>query len=86
MPSGEILSVEDHGTVWQLVYQIEGNVIDSIYFDHRPFSHFYEGATGRSFFHDYNFGVGREYVSNQLKGRRICVEGEFPEQTVSLDD
>jgi hypothetical protein len=86
MPSGEILSAEDHGTVWLLYYKIDGNGIDSVAFDRRPFHDFYEGLTGPSFYHDYNFGAGREYVSDRLKGRRIRVEGEFPEQTVILDD
>lgn len=86
MPSGKILSAQDHGTIWQLLYQVDGDGSDSVYFDHRPFSHFYEGATGRSFSQDYKFGAGREYVSNQLKGLRIRGEGEPFNEMVSLDD
>ena len=82
----KILSAADHGTIWILNYQIEDNGNGCAYFDHRPFAHFYRGATGRSFHDDYNFGAGREYVSDQLKDKQIEVEGEFPEQIVRLLD
>lgn len=86
MPKGNIEFARDHGTMWQIVYKIDGNGLDSVYFDHRPFGHFYEGATGGSFYEDYRFGAGREYVSKQLKGRRISVEGEPFQETVELED
>ena len=82
----KILRADDHGTIWILRYQIEGNGDGSVYFDQRSFGHFYEGATQRSFFEDYSFGAGREDISNRLKDIKIQVEGEFPEPTVRLLD
>jgi hypothetical protein len=84
--SGRILSASDHGTIWQVLYEIDGDGLGVVNFDHRPFAHFYEGATGRSFFADYAFGQGRAYVSEQLKGRRIRVEGESFNEVVHLED
>ncbi len=84
--TGVVLEAEDHGTMWSLTYSKDGNGLETVYFAHRPFGDFYEGATGRSFFEDYAFGAGREYVSRKLRGRRVRVDGEFPEQTVMLDD
>lgn len=86
IPKGKILSARDCGTVWQLFYQIDDNGLGVVNFDNRPFSHFYEGATGRDFFKDYAFGRGREYVSQQLKDLRIIVEGEPFSQVVRLED
>ena len=82
---GKILRADDHGTVWQLWYESEART-EVVLFEHRPFAHFYEGATGRSFVRDYNFGAGREYVSNQLKGRCISVESQPYETTVLIED
>jgi hypothetical protein len=84
-PSGWITAIEDYGSVWCLVYRRDDDGPDSVYFDHRPFACFYEGATGRSFFEDYRFGAGRELISKELKGLRIRVEKEFPEQVVELE-
>lgn len=84
MTSGRILKVIDHGTIWQLLYQIDDDGLGAVYFDHRPFAHFYEGATGRSFFHDYRFGEGREYVSQKLRDKRISVEGNGGGEVVRL--
>lgn len=86
MPSGKILSAIDQGTIWQLHYQIDGNGLGVVNFDHRPFARFYEGATGGDFFKDYAFGQGRGYVSQQLKGLRISVEGDPFSQVVRLED
>lgn len=72
--------------MWSLNYRQDGNGEKSVYFDHRPFSAFYEGATDRSFFKDYRFGAGREFISRKLRGRRIRVDGEFPEQSVGLEE
>jgi hypothetical protein len=80
MSSGKIISAQDRGTVWLLYYRVDGNGIENVAFDHRPFAHFYKGLTGESFFHGYQFGAGREYVSKRLEGHRIRVEGEFPPQ------
>ena len=76
----------DRGTVWQLVYEKGEGGLGIVNFDHRPFGHFYEGATGRSFFKDYDFGAGREYVSKQLSGRRIRIEDSETGATVGLED
>ena len=67
-------------------YKIDGNGLDVVNFDHRPFADFYEGATGRSFYHDYEFGRGRQYISKQLQGRRISVEDGPFNETVQIDD
>lgn len=82
IPRGKILTAVDHGTIWQLWYEKDGNGVDTINFDHRPFAHFYEGATSRSFYKDYRFGAGREYVSKQLEGLRIEYDGD----TVRLEE
>src|SRR5437016_4680544 len=60
----------------------DGNGIDTVIFDHRPFAEFYEGVTGSSFLEDYEFGRGRDYVSGQLKGLRVAVDGEPFNETV----
>lgn len=87
MPTGKILSAFDHGTIWQLVYLADDESIGTVHFEHRPFAQFYEGATGRNFYRDYAFGEGREYISKQLQGKRVSVEGEeFTSQTVHLLD
>lgn len=85
-PCGKILMAADYGTVWQLFYKIDGDGLGLATFDHKPFAHFYEGVTGHSFYEDYNFGAGPEYVSQQLKGKRISVEGEQFNETVRLED
>jgi len=85
-PRGKILKAFDYGTVWQIFYKIDENGLGTVEFDHRPFAAFYEGTTGRPFYKDYKFGAGREFVSKQLEGRRISVEGEPFEQTVRLED
>ena len=82
---GKILSAQDHGTIWEVAYRDRDGRVGSVYFDHRPFACFYEGATGRSFFADYRFGGGGELISNGIRGLRIRVEGEFPEQAVELE-
>ena len=82
---GLITAAEDYGSAWCLVYKRDDGGSDSVYFDHRPFACFYEGATGRSFFEDYRFGAGRELVSKELRGLCIGVEGDFPEQAVELE-
>ena len=86
IPRGKILSAIDHGTTWQLLYQINGDGLGVVNFDHRPFAHFYEGVTGCSFYEDYKFGAARAYVSQKLKGLRISVEGEPFSQTIMLED
>lgn len=86
MPSGKILSARDCGTIWQLLYEVDGDGLGVVNFDHRPFGHFYKGATGRDFYRDYKFGAGREYISKQLRDRRISVEGEPFNEVVRLED
>jgi len=86
MPSGKILSARDCGTIWQLLYQVDGDGIGIVNWDWRNFSSFYEGITGASFYHDYKFGAGREYVSKQLRDRRISVTGEPFNEVVRLED
>lgn len=86
MSEGKIISAIDHGSVWQLLYEAEGDGIDSLYFDHRPFAGFYEGVTARSFFRDYAFGRGRRLISENLQGIRIHVRGKDFEEVVCLAD
>jgi hypothetical protein len=86
IPSGKILTVRDCGTIWQLFYEIDGDGLGVVNFDHRPFGQFYEGITGRDFFRDYAFGAGRSYISQQLKDLRIVVEGDPFSQVVRLED
>lgn len=84
MPTGKIIAAQDHGTIWTLAYRTENGRRDCLIFDHRPFAEFYEGVTERNFFKDYAFGRGREFISRQLKGIRICVQGKDYEQVVCL--
>ena len=83
---GTILYARDQGSIWQLFYDRDEDGIEVVHFDHRPFAQFYEGATGRSFYEDYKFGAGRDYVSKQLQGKRIRIAGEPFSETVSLDE
>jgi hypothetical protein len=85
-PHGKILSAVDHGTMWNLIYEMDGGGLGMVHFDHRPFAHFYEAVTGKDFFKDYAFGQGREYVSKQLRDKRISVEGEPFNEVVRLED
>ncbi len=86
-PSGEITSADDHGSIWQLWYKDDADGVNRyVHFDHRMFAGFYEGVTGNSFFADYNFGVGHQYVSDQLKGRHVRVEGDPFQEVVYVDD
>ncbi|MBI4446883.1 MAG: hypothetical protein HY645_13380 [Acidobacteria bacterium] len=85
MAKGQIVSALDHGTMWQLFYETDQGVA-TVCFDHRQFAHFYEGATGDSFYQDYRFGEGRGYVSKRLKGLAIRVEGEPFNEVVYLED
>ena len=86
IPSGIIDRVEDYGTIWTIGYATAGQRPQCLYFDWRPFAAFYEHATRRSFYRDYNFGRGSGYVAKQLQGRRISVEGEPFAERVQLDD
>lgn len=49
MQRGTILSAEDQGTLWRLLYRINGNGLGAVNFDHRCFADFYEGATDEDF-------------------------------------
>ena len=83
---GEILRAQDHGTVWEVVYRDGRGRANSVYFDHRCFAQFYEGVVGGSFYEDYQFGRGARYVSDQLAGLRIVVDGEPFNQVVRLEE
>jgi hypothetical protein len=83
---GEILRAQDHGTIWEVVYREGGGKVSSVYFDHRCFAQFYEGTVGGSFYEDYQFGRGAKYVSDQLAGLRIVVEGEPFNQVVRPEE
>ena len=86
MKRGAITGAQDHGTIWLLEYQGDDHLVGVVPFDHRPFSYFYEHATGRSFFEDYRLGRSRSEVGNRLRGLRISVdEATFP-PTVYLED
>lgn len=50
------------------------------------FSHFYEGVSGRSFCHDYNFGRDRDVIKDFFRGKSLVVEGEEFQESVSLED
>lgn len=82
---GKILMAADYGSVWQIFYKVDGGLLGLVTFDHRPFASFYEGATHRSFYEDYKFGSGRQFISDRLKGLRISVEGEQFSEVVSLE-
>jgi hypothetical protein len=86
MPKGKILSVEDGGSIWRILYMPEEGGIDHVIFDWRMFSNFYEGVSGRSFYQDYNFGYGRDIIKKYFKGKTLIVDGEEFEESVSLED
>lgn len=86
MVNAKIIGAKEHGTMWQLLYEVEGGGIDSTYFDHRPFAEFYEAATGRSFFKDSGYGHGRRFISGKLQDICIRVHGDNYEQMVCLAD
>ena len=86
MSRGEILSVEDGGSVWQIFYKPKEGGIDRVVFDWRMFSHFYEGTSGRSFYHDYKFGHGRDIIKDYFKGKTLVVDGEEFDQSVGLEE
>jgi len=86
MPKGKILSVADGGSVWQIFYQPEDGGIDHVIFDWRQFAHFYEGTSGRSFYHDYRFGHGRDVIKDYFKGKTLVVDGEDLDERVALED
>ena len=54
-------------------------------FDWRQLSRFYEGSSGRSFYHDYKFGHGRDVMKNYFKGKTLLVDGEEWNERVSLE-
>jgi hypothetical protein len=85
-PSGDILYVEDHGTIWNLVYRRDDDGPETVHFDWRRFSWLYDTVTGRSFFEDYTFSAEAGFMSDRLKGRRICVHGDEWNQRVIIDD
>ena len=86
MRRGTVIGADDHGTIWRLIYEGDGNGLDSLVFDHRCFANFYQGVTGSSFFEDYKFGQGREYVANRLNGLRVAIDGEPFNETVRVED
>ncbi len=86
MPIGQIVSVEDRGSVWEIFYRLDEGGIDRMVFDWRRLAHFYEGTSGRNFYDDYNFGAGRETIKSHFEGRSLLVEGEEFDERVTLLD
>ncbi|MBI4166999.1 MAG: hypothetical protein HY508_14835 [Acidobacteria bacterium] len=85
MPSGKGISSRDCGTMWQLLYEIDGDGIGVVNFDHRPFTDFYEDATG-AFDDDNKTGGGSEYIWEQLNDLRIREKGGTFRKVVGLRD
>ena len=86
MRRGTVIGADDQGAIWRLIYKQDGNGVGAVVFDHRPFANFYEGVTGSNFFDDYNFGRGRNYVANQLKGLRVAIDGGPFNETVRVEE
>lgn len=86
MSRGKILSVEDEGSVWQILYKPEEGGIDRVVFDWRMFAHFYEGIFGRNFYRDYEFGRGKDVIKSYFTGKTLVVEGEEFNEKVSLEE
>ena len=82
-PAGEIAAVRDEGSIWQVFYNIDDDGLGVVNFDWRMFAQMYESETGRSFGKDYE---SKSAIQEYFKGRRIRVEGEPFNQTVSLED
>jgi len=73
MSKGKILAVENGGSIWSIYYQPEEGGIDHVILDWRQFAHFYEGISGRSFYHNYKFGLGRDVIKDYFRGKTIIV-------------
>jgi len=43
-------------------------------------------SSGRSFYHDYRFGVGRDIIKDYFKGKTLIADGEEFEERVRLKD
>jgi len=80
-PAGEILSVRDEGTIWQIFYQIDGDGVGVVNFDWRLFAQMYESETGLALDADYQSTTA---VRDHFRGRRIRVDGEPFHETVSF--
>jgi hypothetical protein len=86
MSRGKILSLEDGGSVWTLFYKTAEGEARYAIFDWRQLSRFYEGSSGRSFYHDYKFGHGRNVIKEYFKGKTLVVDGEDFEDRVDLEE
>lgn len=82
-PAGEIVAVRDEGSIWQIVYKSDDDGLGVVNFDWRMFAQMYESESGRSFANDYQ---SKGAIQDCLRGRRIRIEGETFEQTVTLED
>ena len=86
LSNGEILTVVDHGSMWEIRYQPESGGLDTVWFDWRCLAEMYEAESGSSFYKDYAFGQGASVIQEYFKGRRIEVDGEQFNETVRLLD
>jgi len=86
MPKGKIMDVEDHGSVWLILYRPEERGLDRVVFDWRQFAYFYEGTSGNSFYHDYGFGAGRGKIQDYFRGKTLVVEGDEWDQRVGIEE
>jgi hypothetical protein len=80
--AGEIVTVRDEGTIWQIFYRTESNGVGVVNFDWRMFAQMYESETGRSFTEDYQ---SRGTIQRHLTGLSIRVAGEPFDQTVTFE-
>jgi len=86
MAKGRIIDVEDGGSVWVMFYKPENGSVERVVFDWRQFANFYEGTSGRSFYHDYDFGAGSRTIKDYFKGKTLIVSGEEFEERVALEE
>ena len=53
--------------------------------DWRMSAYFYEGTSGRNFYHDYDCGHGRDVIKDYFKGKTLIVHGDKFEERVELE-
>jgi len=85
MSKGKIVSVEDGGSLWFIFYKPRGGRPQRVAFDWRRFADFYEGTSGRSFYHDYKFGAGRDIIEDYFKGKTLLVVDDEEGWKVKLE-
>lgn len=86
MPKGKIVSVNEVEEYWTIFYKTTDGKKALTTLDWKRFAKLYEGSSGRSFQVDYDFGEGREKISNYFRGKIILTEGGFWDKKIRIED